>query len=296
MQLILIACCLFAPKDANEFEAVLQAGGHEATSIPVTRVPSEEFTAFARGELASELSGSVSIRSTILVRKNGTRYTIRGRDNKEYAIDTSKIDIRPLEREGRYTRKIDGRQITFEYRNGERRISERGCEYSVLLKTPKHIETQSDGSSPLAIQQEIASAIASTPQQAYNDMCNNMEKGRLGRVYDSFSKESQAALDAHLKTLLDLAASSAAAPFEELAGGAGAKDNSAYQSLKGLAGKELFVKMFTGERARKKPVAFGEVVSSKVTGDTATLRIRRDGREEHIQMLKEEGRWKLHMR
>jgi hypothetical protein len=60
-----------------------------------------------------------------------------------------------------------------------------------------------------------------------------------------------------------------------------------------LEGKEIFISMMESNDPTENPVTIGEVISEEVDGDKATLRISRDGEESDIQLVKENGKWKI---
>jgi hypothetical protein len=62
-----------------------------------------------------------------------------------------------------------------------------------------------------------------------------------------------------------------------------------------MSGKELFVAMISGEDDGDTPFVIGEVISKRINGNMATLLIKMGDEEEEVQMVKENGEWKLHL-
>ena len=120
-----------------------------------------------------------------------------------------------------------------------------------------------------------------SPEKAYQDIANDAGKGNWEKVYDSFSLKSQGQLDMSLKMMAGMAAA-----FSE-------EGDADAERIQNMSGKEVFVLMMEGEESDGGPVLIGEVISTEIDGDRATLRIQQDENEEEMQLVKENGKWKL---
>jgi len=121
-----------------------------------------------------------------------------------------------------------------------------------------------------------------SPENAYKSIVDEANKGNYEKVYESFTAKSQGQLDMSLKMVVGMVAA-----FAD-------EGDADAERLKNLSGKELFVAMCSDEDKGESPVALGEMISTKINGDFATLRVREDGEEKEVQMVKENGQWKLH--
>jgi len=121
-----------------------------------------------------------------------------------------------------------------------------------------------------------------SPEKAYKNIATDAAAGNWDNVYDAFSAKSQGQLDMSLKMMVGLAAA-----FSE-------EDENVAEHIENLSGKELFVAMLSGEESDANFFSLGDIIDSKVDGERATLRVRDGDDEEEVQMVKENGVWKLH--
>lgn len=117
LELYLIACCLFAPADKKTFEIAVQEGQRDKAAMTyyVERTDAG-FSIYGDKEKKGQC---------ISVKKDGERYVVvqeRGGKKTEYAIDNSKAQIAPLEKDGKYTKEIEGAKVTFELKEGARKV------------------------------------------------------------------------------------------------------------------------------------------------------------------------------
>ena len=52
--------------------------------------------------------------------------------------------------------------------------------------------------------------------------------------------------------------------------------------------------MVSEKESDASPVSVGDIVDSRIDGEQATLRVRNGDDESEVQMVKENGAWKLH--
>ena len=121
-----------------------------------------------------------------------------------------------------------------------------------------------------------------SPEKAYKNIATDVAAGNWDKVYDAFSAKSQGQLDMSLKMMAGLAAA-----FSE-------EDDKAAERIENMSGKELFVAMVSEKESDASPVSVGDIVDSRIDGEQATLRVRNGDDESEVQMVKENGAWKLH--
>lgn len=115
-ELYLIACCLFAPAGKKDFEIELREGQREKGVVMYVERTATGFSIYGNKEKKGDVSA---------ITRDGERYVLiqeRGGKKKEYAIDNSKVQITPLETDGSYVKEIDGSKVTFECKQGMRKI------------------------------------------------------------------------------------------------------------------------------------------------------------------------------
>jgi len=136
--LYLIACCLFAPADSKTFEIELREaqGGifKEKGVIMYVERTDTGFSIYADKERKGD---------HLTVKKDGDRYVITqesGGKKTECVIDNSKAKIAPLDKDGEYTREIEGCKLTFELKDGKRKVYQKNNDTMFLVRAEKKDE------------------------------------------------------------------------------------------------------------------------------------------------------------
>ena len=128
LELYLIACCLFAPADRESFEIELREGQRTDGGVMYVQRTDAGFSIYGD----KERRGGV-----ISVKKTGDRYAVvrdRGGKRTEFVIDNSKAGIRPLEKDGKYIKEVEGLKLTFEIKEGTRKVYQERKDKLFILK------------------------------------------------------------------------------------------------------------------------------------------------------------------
>lgn len=126
---------------------------------------------------------------------------------------------------------------------------------------------------------------AETPQSSFEQLVKDAESGQYDKVWDRIDKRSQGRNEGKMKL-----AAAAIALKATLTG-----DRQKAEELKDLEGKALFVKILQSEEIARKGFVNQRVLSSEVSGDRATLRVKNTETEQErtVTMTREDGVWKL---
>jgi hypothetical protein len=130
----------------------------------------------------------------------------------------------------------------------------------------------------MAVAALAVSGCTSGPEAGYQKLTEAAEAGDWGQVYDLIDKKSQGQVDM---------------AFRMLAGFATADVGTA---TAGKSGRDMFIAMLSNndEAAAQYKAGDYEITGKEVDGEEATLTVRRpDGTTQIVQMLKEDGIWKL---
>ena len=120
---------------------------------------------------------------------------------------------------------------------------------------------------------------SNTPTEAYNKVAKHVENREWDKFYDCFSQKSQGQLDITLKMLMGLESG-----FSQ----------DAKKDIEGKTGKEFFVALMSTKEASDGLVALGKVRKEKIEGDTVVLTVKSEDGEEDVNMVRENGEWKLY--
>jgi acylphosphatase len=115
-ELYLMACCLFAPADKMAFEIELREGQRANGIVMYVERADSGFMIYGDKEKKGE---------ALPVKKVGERYVVAkegGGKKTGIVIDNAKAGITPLEKDGKYVREIDGKRVTFELKEGTRKV------------------------------------------------------------------------------------------------------------------------------------------------------------------------------
>ena len=116
-ELYLIACCLFAPVDKKTFEIELREGKSDKVTMNLY---------VERTDAGFSIYGDKDKKAAFFsVKKDGERYVLvqeSGGKKTEYAIDNSKAQIKPLEKDGKFIKEIEGAKVAFELKDGARKV------------------------------------------------------------------------------------------------------------------------------------------------------------------------------
>jgi len=116
-----------------------------------------------------------------------------------------------------------------------------------------------------------------TPEAAYTNIATAAQQGGWDQVYGALSETSKGQLDQALKQVAK----------------SGLADSSAMEIISALSGLDLFTYMASETKKPIHPVVLGTILESKIDGDQATLRIKTGDQETNVQMVRENGDWKL---
>lgn len=120
-----------------------------------------------------------------------------------------------------------------------------------------------------------------SPEAAYADVVAASEEGDWEAVYDSFDMRTQARLDVVL---------------EMIVGFAGAFGGEEANAFEGLSGRELFIAMASTDSGDAPTLVENgeyEVLGTERDGERAELEIRRGNSIQTVEMVLEEGAWKI---
>jgi hypothetical protein len=120
-QLCLIVCCLFAPAEKKTFEIEMRDGKQDKGVVLFVQRTESGFSVYSD----REMKGS-AIR---IEKEQGERYVIteeKGGKTVDHIIDNGTLGIAPLEKEGRFTKEINGCNVQFELSKGVRTVHPEG--------------------------------------------------------------------------------------------------------------------------------------------------------------------------
>ncbi|HOJ49239.1 MAG TPA: DUF4878 domain-containing protein [Spirochaetota bacterium] len=133
---------------------------------------------------------------------------------------------------------------------------------------------------------------ANTPHDAVKNMYTSIINGNGGDFYDSLSKQSADNMEKMFKGMFTFVL--------QMSKNSGKSDEETkkMEELNNYSGREFFVKLFAQPdvaKSMKEKSGKFEIIDSKIDGDKATVKTKTNDQEEDIEVIKENGYWKVNL-